>query len=207
MDVLLERDKDELPATWKFASWADVGLLQGWAEFLGRDSSGGMRDSADFARQAVVRWLGYADKHLTVGSLDEAGQKGLNSDEEFVALLVLKADLWLNPEHPLAFVYVRRTWCGGLYLEFMAGHPLAEGSIKGVLRATIQCLSNLAETTGGEWIWWEATKDSFPKYEGINQGIIAKTNVLSSTEPRVKDLFVVRAAQLQSLLKQIGRAT
>ncbi len=49
MEVLLKRDHDELPATWKFATLADVKLLQGWAKFLSKDSSVRMQDAADFA--------------------------------------------------------------------------------------------------------------------------------------------------------------
>ena len=161
-----------------------------------------MQDSADYARQAVARWRGYADKRMTVRTLKEAEQKSLNSKEEFAALLVLKADWWLDRDHPLAFVYVRRTWCNGFYLEFMAGHPLTEGSIKGILRASIQCLVNMAETTHGEWIWWETTEHSLDFYKGCIEGMIAKANVLSSTLPPVEDVFLVRVAELRGLLKQ-----
>ena len=34
MEVFLTRGEEKLAATWHFATWADVGLLQGWAEFL-----------------------------------------------------------------------------------------------------------------------------------------------------------------------------
>lgn len=197
MEVLLKRDHDELPATWKFATLADVKLLQGWAKFLSKDSSVRMQDAADFARQAVDRRRGYAGKRLTISSLEEAGQNSPNSDEESAGLLVLKAD-WGPSNDSLAFAYFRRTWCGGFYLEFMAGHPLTEGqNIKGIVRAVLRALVSVAEKTGAEWIWWEATKDSFPRYEAV----IKERNVLFSTEPRVKDVFVVRVADLRTLLK------
>ena len=106
-----------------------------------------MQDSADYARQAVARWRGYADERMTV-------------------------------------------------------RTLTEGSIKGILRASIQCLVNMAETTHGEWIWWETTEHSFDFYKGCIEGMIAKANVLSSTLPPVEDVFLVRVAELRGLLKQ-----
>lgn len=201
MHVSLKRGDQELKAAWTFATWADAGLLQGWVDCLGPDSSGAARDSVDFARQTVDRWRGYADKRLTVNSLEEAEQRG-PATQEFVALLVLKADWWLVPEHPLAFACFRKTWCGGLYLEFMAGHPFTEGRIKGILRATMLCLVRLAERARGEWIWWEATEHSFPKYERI----VGQANALLGTTPRVKDVFLVRTPSLKDLLAQADRA-
>ena len=196
MEVMLKRGEEKLLASWKFASWADVGLLQGWAEFLEAESSRNMRDASDFARQAVIRWQSYADKQLVVKSREEIPQRvQTRPEDEFVVLLVLKAPWWFAPEHPLAFAYFRRTWCGGLYLEFMAGHPLAEGRIAGILRATIGCLATIAQEGGTEWIWWEATKDSFAKYESI----IQEKNAMYSTVPRIKDVFIVHTTNILRL--------
>lgn len=194
--VPLKKGEAEVEATWRFATWADVGVLQGWTEYLGPDSSGNMRDSTDFARQAVLRWQSYADIGRSAESLAAAARKRLDR-QELVALMVLTASWWFRPEEPLAFAYFRRTWCGGLYLEFMAGHPLAEGQVSGLLRATISCLAMVAVATGCEWVWWEATEESFPKY----QKVVGNKNILERFIPPVQDLFVVRVSELQSLQK------
>ena len=197
MNVTVKRGSESLPAVWKFATWSDVGWLQGWAESLGTDSSTDMRDSADFARQAVARWRGYADKFLAASSVADVQRRSREyPDEEFAVLLVLTADWWFRPEQPFAFAYFRRTWCGGFYLEFVAAHPLTEGRIAGIVRATMHGMLHLAQAAGGEWVWWEATKNSFPRY----QKIIQQENLLGSTQPPVKDVFVVRTAGLAGLL-------
>lgn len=198
MEVQLRQHSQPHVATWQFAGQEDVGLLQGWSGFLRSDSSDSMRDSADFARQATARWWNYFDQKLTAVSWDDAKQRSIQSpQQEFSALLVLKAGWWFDPDQALAFAYLRRTWSGGLYLEFLAGHPMAEDSrISGIIRATLQCLAELARVTGGEWVWWEATKDSYEKYDGI----VSTVNHMTETHPRVKDLFLVKAVTLQNLL-------
>lgn len=197
MNVTVKRGAESLAAVWKFATWADVGLLQGWGEVLRPDSSLDMRDSADFARQAAARWLGYADKSLAAGSLEDVRLRSQQRpEEEFAVLLVLTTGWWFRPDHPMAFAYLRRTWCGGFYLEFMGSHPLAEGRIRGIIRATMRGLASLAQAGGAEWVWWEATKDSHGKYRTI----IGGKNALCLLQPPVKDVFVVRTTDLESLL-------
>lgn len=205
MEVKLKRKGEECAATWQFADQADIGLLQGWTGFLQTDSSDYMRDSVDFARQASARWRNYFDQGLTTGSWDDARMRSRESpQQEFSALLVLKAAWWFESGQTLAFAYVRRTWSAGCYLEFMAGHPMAEVSeIRGILRATLGCMAEIALATGGDWVWWEATKDSFQKYERI----VGQANLLTESEPRVKDVFLVKAATLQSLLNEYGKPT
>ena len=131
-------------------------------------------------------------------SMADARRRSQESrEQEFAALLVLQADWWFDPSQALAFAYFRRTWSAGLFLEFTAGHPMAVRSgIRGNLRATLRCLAEIALTTGGEWVWWEATGSSFPKYDWI----VGYDNWMRGTEPRVKDVFLVKAATLQSLL-------
>jgi hypothetical protein len=194
--VKLTKGGEEVEATWRFATWADTGLLQGWQEYLGPDSSGNMQDSADFARQAVLRWQSYADQRLLVDSLI-AGDSAGDGNQEFAALMVMTADWWFRPGEPMAFAYFRRTWSGGIYLEFMAGHPLAEGQIRGLLRATIRNLAIIAEATQSHWLWWEATAESHPKY----QKNVGPLNTLDSVAPPVRDLFLVRTTDLQSDLQ------
>ena len=76
---------------------------------------------------------------------------------------------------------------------------MAESSgVRGILRATLHCLAEIATITGGEWVWWEATEGSFPKYDWI----VGRDNWMCGTEPRVKDVFLVKAATLQRLLHE-----
>ena len=199
MNVTVRCGSELLPAAWRFATWADVGWLQGWVESLGTDSSSDMRDSADFARQAVARWRAYADKSLAASSVEDVRRRSAECpDEEFAVLLVLTSDWWFRPDRPLAFSYFRRTWCGGFYLEFMAAHPLTEGRIADIVRATMHGMLHLAQAAGGEWVWWEATKNSFPRY----QKIIQQENLLGSARPPVRDVFVVRTTGLAELLNE-----
>jgi hypothetical protein len=79
--VKLTKGGEEVEATWRFATWADTWLLQGWQEYLGPDSSGNMQDSADFARQAVLRWQSYADQRLLVDSLIAGGVRGVDGHD------------------------------------------------------------------------------------------------------------------------------
>ena len=158
-----------------------------------------MQAAGDFARQAVARWRGYADESLAAASQADAAKRSREAPaQEFAALLVLKAEWWFDPQQPIAFAYIRRTWTGSLYLEFMAGHPLTEGRVTGILRATLRCLAVLADASGAGWVWWEATKDSFPKYDWL----VTDGNALSDCQPRIQDVFVVRATMLEDLLNR-----
>lgn len=197
MNVTVTRGAEILAAVWRFATWSDVGLLQGWETVLRADSSLDMRDSADFARQATMRWRGYADKSLAASSLEDVSSRNhVRPDEEFAVLLVLTADDWFRPQEPMAFAYIRRTWCRGFYLEFMGSHPLADGRIRGFIRATMFGLLSLAKASSAEWVWWEATADSYKKYHKI----LGAGNALGTLQPPVKDVFMIRTATLENLL-------
>lgn len=199
LDVTLKRGETREAASWRFASWADIGFLQGWADLLSQDSSIQMRDSSDFARQAAARWRDYSDKKLAAKSLEELQQRASTSSKsEFVCLLILQANWWFEAKEPLAFAYVRRTWSGGAYLEFVAGHPLAEGQVKGFIHATLRGLLRVAQCSGAQWVWWEATDGSFDKYEKL----IGANNELFTSQPRIQDVFLVSVAKLQTLLNE-----
>lgn len=203
MKVPLKRGHDQLDAEWQFASWADVGLLLGWRDFLRHDSTQNMHDAASFARQVVDRWRNYSDGSLAASSWDDAARKCREMPEqEFAALFVLKAAWWFEFRNAIAFAYVRRTWCAGLYLEFTAGHPAVEGfGVRGILTATLHCMARFGQATGSHWIWWEATRESFPRYQHIIDKIAGAGNALSTVEPCVKDVFLVRTTAFEGLLK------
>lgn len=163
-----------------------------------------MRDASDFARQATARWRDYSDKKLAAKSLEELQQRSAaNPKSEFVSLLILQADWWFDAAEPLAFAYVRRTWSGGAYLEFMAGHPLTEGQVKGFIQATLRGLLRFAQYSSSQWVWWEATDGSFDKYEKL----IGADNELFKSQPRIQDVFLVPVAKLQTLLNDAKDVT
>jgi hypothetical protein len=199
--VQLKRCNQFHPATIRFGSDADIGRIRHWPDFIAEDATGTAIEAAGYAFDSLERF----EKHRGLNRVANSPQDfdsliQSKPKDDFVMLLVLEAQWW-QPEDLLGFAYLRRTWAGNLYMEFLAKHPLATYSeppdlkVSGVIEAVLVGLAHLLDEVGEnerpEWLWWESTEGSAKVYERF----------FAPTIPN--DLVIVSAKELAGCRCQI----
>ena len=162
-------------ATLRFGADADIGRIRNWKDFLAADATSTAKEAADYAQESITRW----EKHRAIGRV-ATGPDDFSSlilakpDEDIALLLVVEADWW-QANDLFGFAYLRRTWTGSLYMEYLAKHPMTtysdppdlkvSGLIEAVLVGLASLIDSIREDHRPAWVWWESTKGSAKVYE------------------------------------------
>lgn len=185
------------PAAARFATNEDLKRLQEWSAVSKPETSPlDAKDAAQYAIEALERLTRLREKKLAASSVTEAyALIEANPTQEVAMLLVLDAPWW-TAGRPACFAYLRRTWCGNLYLEYLSKHPVAvatpELGFGKAMEATLAWVGEVASEIKASWVWWETTDRSEKKYVEL----VGARNLLHSD---VRDLIVVRPATLRNL--------
>lgn len=139
-------------------------------------------DALEFAKHSTKRWSFYESSKRAMSSLARAKARIKREPKaELAFLAVLTAD-WA-PKRVLGFTLFRRSWCNHIVVDFIASHPAnnesAAREVKGVLRATLLAITEVASALRVTRIWGEATDTSAEKYAHIFK------------LKKVEDLFVI----------------
>lgn len=195
VSVQLRRAGQWQSARIRFGLASDADRISKWPDFLAQQNvgTGTAKEAGDYARDSVERWKKHGLKGRVADSPDRyASLVKADPDDDIAILLVIEADWWTADL--LGFAYLRRTWAGSLYMEFLAKHPmlafkeLPDLRVTDVAEAMVVGIAALIEGMDDDcrpaWVWWEATAGSFRTYERL----------FAPTTP--KDLVIVSAREL-----------
>ena len=161
-----------------FGSPGDLVSISRWrASALIRDRPA-VRDALEFARLASKRHRQYSRMLATAFSLSQFRTTVTRDFGAEIALLFVVRANWFKHSPVLGIAQYRRTYCHHLVLEFLAVHPAIVGQfhprVAGVGKGLVYGLAEIANLTGVELIWGEATADSAPFYSHILFGAAVK---------------------------------
>lgn len=185
----------------RFGTGSDIERIRTWKNFLAPDATSTAKEAAEYAQESITRW----EKHRDIGRVatdpEDFSSLILDKADEDIALLLVVEAVWWQANDLFGFAYLRRTWTGSLYMEYLAKHPMTTYSdppdlkVSGLTEAVLVGLASLIDSIHEDcrpaWVWWESTKGSAKAYEKF----------FAPTIPN--DLVIVSAKELAGCRCQI----
>ncbi len=180
------------------SEWA---FVEEWQRQLRKSSSPRANDSVEYALQARRRWKFVREQGFAPPSLREFEddiQREPRADLGFA--LSLANPIHTGHEHAFGFVFVRRTFCNHLFLEFLAASPSTEETIIGVGTQLMLTLALLARRWRSAELWGECTLVSTSFYSGLLKK--AREAQQQGAATPFADRFVFDLSDMEALLQR-----
>jgi hypothetical protein len=183
---------------------SDWSFVADWRKAVRKDRSQSARDAVEYAQLGCKRWRFLFEQDLTVHGLNDFTQTGdpaLPAREMGLAIAVTTTALD-EQQLVVGFGFLRRSWANRLILEFLAGSPATQGSVKGTGAALMHVFCRVAISIHAAEIWGEATAASCGFYatlkSRIHRSLAPAVRSKGQSPEDISDRFVFNAAEIAS---------
>ena len=175
MDLPVEYNSKRIEARVEFADKRNLAFLAEWTSCVKGDSNPIRCDAVEFAQLAIHRVEAHSAIQPYAMAISDFGDHIRTNPHTEVAGFVLLRCNWFPDSTVIGISHFRRTWANNFVLDYLATHPFIAKppsgtyghKVRGVGRALLYFICQLASQYGSKCVWGEATQLSCGFYEKV----------------------------------------